>query len=298
MPISKASASFLRYCLDERHLTQHTLNAYRQDLNEFQRHMTPERRTSEIRPEEIVAYHAYLLGQRGLSPATVKRRFACLRQLFTWLVRRKMLTCSPFATIEIQTRLPARLPRSLSAAELRRLIRYRTTLGDKCALAAGLLVATGMRVGELASLQLGNIDIGSGGITILGKGSRERVVFVTDPVLRTELCNYIRSVPDDLFNDRTLFVGRRGLPVKTAQIRHWIRRLGRVAAIKRRVTPHMLRHTAATMLVEVGTDIRLVQRLLGHQSILTTQQYTHVSDRALQTALARADLLRRFGKAA
>jgi integrase/recombinase XerD len=103
---------------------------------------------------------------------------------------------------------------------------------------------------------------------------------------------------DDLFDERKLFVGRCGRPVRTAQIRHWIRRLGTVAGIKRRLTPHMLRHTAATMLVEAGTDIRLVQRLLGHQSILTTQQYTHVSDTALQTALVRADLLRRFGEAA
>lgn len=297
MPIAKAAVSFLRYCLDERHLTNHTLDAYRQDLNEFQRHVTPQRRISEIGPDEIVAYHGYLLGQRGLSPATVKRRFACLRRLFTWLVKRQMLSCSPFATIEIQTRLPRRLPRSLSAAELRSLIRGRTRLGGKCALAAGLLIVTGMRVGELTALQVGDIDTASGVIKIFGKGSRERIVFVTDPVLRMELCDYIGPAAN-VFNERKLLVDRCDRPVRTAQIRQWIRRLGNVAGIKRRLTPHMLRHTAATMLVESGTDIRLVQRLLGHQSILTTQQYTHVSDQALQSALARADILRRFGKAA
>jgi integrase/recombinase XerD len=83
--------------------------------------------------------------------------------------------------------------------------------------------------------------------------------------------------------------------VHAAQIRRWVRRLGVASGIRRRVTPHMLRHTAATMLVEFGTDIRLVQRLLGHQSIVTTQIYTYVNDGALQSALARADLLRRFG---
>jgi len=296
MPVARAIAAFLRYCIDERQLAQHTISAYRQDLTEFQRYFGEARQVADITPEEIVAYHRCLTGQRRLSPATVKRRFACLRTAFTWLIRRKMLDRTPFATIEIQTRLPARLPRGLSAEELRLLILCRKTLGQKCALAAGLLVATGMRVGELASLQLGNIDVTSGLMKILGKGNRERVVFVTDTELWQELRDCVATRPaDQSRSQHKLFVGRDGRPVRAAQIRGWIRRLGIASGLNRRLTPHMLRHTAATMLVESGTDIRVVQRLLGHQSIVTTQLYTHVSDQALQSALVRADLLRRFG---
>ena len=207
-----------------------------------------------------------------------------------------MLPSSPFATIEIQTRLPARLPRTLSAAELRLLVHCRAALGDKYALVLGLLISTGMRVGELASLQLDNIDAASGRIRILGKGNRERIVFVTDGALLDELNDYVTARDaDHSLSERKLFVGKYGRPVHAAQIRRWVRRLGVASGIRRRVTPHMLRHTAATMLVEFGTDIRLVQRLLGHQSIVTTQIYTYVNDGALQSALARADLLRRFG---
>jgi integrase/recombinase XerD len=296
MRVTEIIDTFLDYCSKEKYLSHYTISAYRQDLLEFQSHVGSASNPAEVTPESLIAYHQYLIGYRGLSPATVRRRFACLRAMFAWLVRRKLLNASPFANIEIRTPVPARLPRSLSAAELRLLLRSRAMLGARCALAAGLLIATGMRVGELASLQIVNIDVASGRMRIFGKGSRERIVFITDRALRKELSEYMASRPDDhLTPGRPFFVGKSGQAVSTAQIRRWVRRLGELSGIKRRLTPHMLRHTAATMLVEAGTDIRLVQRLLGHQSIVTTQVYTYVSDLALRSALARADLLRRFG---
>lgn len=131
---------------------------------------------------------------------------------------------------------------------------------------------------------------------ILGKGNRERTVFVTDRGLREELCGYLVSRHGTAAPpDRPLLLSEdRNRPVSAAQIRSAIAELARTAGLTRHVTPHMLRHTAATMLLESGTDIRFVQRLLGHRSILTTQIYTHVSDRALRAAIARADILGNF----
>jgi integrase/recombinase XerD len=171
-------------------------------------------------------------------------------------------------------------------------MRHRAANGIECALAIGLLLATGIRVGELAGLRLDDIDTAGGRLTILGKGGRERTVFVTDASLRDELRRYValRHSAKRSGSNAHLLVDEHGRTLSTARIRNAIVDLARGAGVPRRVTPHMLRHTAATMLLESGTDIRFVQQLLGHRSILTTQIYAHVSDRALRAALMRANI--------
>jgi integrase/recombinase XerC len=294
MHVSAAVEAFLRYCREEKHLAPNTLNAYRQDLDEFRRYIASKRRIETIAPAEILAYRNHLSAERELSPATVKRRLACLRAVFGWCARRDIVAASPFVKIELRIRLPARLPRCLESREVRRLLRRRTALGPNCGLATGLLIATGIRVGELAALRIGDIDTSAGSMRIFGKGSRERTVFVIDPALRDELRGYLGSRHAASGSERRLLIDDRGRPMSAARIRHAIVTLARTAGVQRRVTPHMLRHTAATMLLESGTDIRFVQRLLGHRSIVTTQIYTHVSDRALQAALTRANVLGKF----
>jgi integrase/recombinase XerC len=298
--VSAATDAFLRYCTEEKQLAPNTINAYRQDLAEFRREVAGSRHIEKIDAANILAYRNRLSAERALAPATVKRRLACLRALFAWLVRRDIIDGSPFAKTELRIRLPARLPRCLDRGDLRRLMRHRTAQGPDCALAIALLLATGMRVGELASLRLGDIDAAAGRLKIFGKGSRERTVFVTDGGLRDELRAYVsaRHAGRKQGLESRLLVDERARPLSAARIRHAVARLGRFAGVTRRLTPHMLRHTAATMLLESGTDIRFVQRLLGHRSIVTTQIYTHVSDRALQTALARANILGHFAATA
>jgi len=291
--VSAATEAFLRYCAEEKHLAPNTIIAYRQDLAEFGRDVRGSRQVRAIGPIDVLAYRNRLSTERKLSPATVKRRLACLRALFAWLVRRDVLAASPFAKTELRIRLPARLPRCLNRRDVRRLMRHRAEQGVDYALAIVLLLATGVRVGELTALRLLDVDSGSGRFTIFGKGSRERTVFVTDPRLREEVREYVaeRHGHGVQSVNAHLLVDERGRPLTSARIRHAIAGLGRAAGLERRLTPHMLRHTAATMLLESGTDIRFVQRLLGHRSIITTQIYTHVSDRALQAALARANVL-------
>jgi site-specific recombinase XerD len=295
--VCAATTAFLRYCAEEKQLAPNTVNAYRQDLAEFARDAAASRRVEAIEASDILAYRNRLSAKRGLSPATVKRRLACLRALFAWLVRRDVLDSSPFAKTELRIRIPARLPRCLDSRDLRRLMRRRGVQGPDLSLVIALLLATGMRVGELATLRVDDIDAAAGQLKIVGKGSRERTVFVTDRRLRDELRAYVtdRHGSAGSNSESRLLVDAQGRTLSAARIRHALAALGRSAGIGRRLTPHMLRHTAATMLLESGTDIRFVQRLLGHRSIVTTQIYTHVSDKALRTALARANILGHFG---
>jgi site-specific recombinase XerD len=294
--VSAATEAFLRYCAEEKHLAPNTLNAYRQDLAEFRRLAGGSRRIDAIRASDVLGYRNRLSAERSLSLATIKRRLACLRAMFAWLVRREVIDASPFAKTELRIRLPARLPRCLETRDVRRLMRHRASQGVDCALAIALLLATGMRVGELAGLRLDDVDAVGGRLKIFGKGSRERTVFVTDVRLREELRHYV-ALRHGLAGrpvDARLLIDERGRTISAARIRHAIAGLGRDAGLARHVTPHMLRHTAATMLLESGTDIRFVQRLLGHRSIVTTQIYAYVSDRALRAALVRANI---FGNA-
>jgi site-specific recombinase XerD len=148
-----------------------------------------------------------------------------------------------------------------------------------------------IRVGELCKLRVDDLSSDGSTVRIHGKGSRDRVAYVSDPALRRELCILVQERQRIEGSCDALFVNRFGSIMKPQSIRSRLRRRGIEVGLSRRVTPHMLRHTAATLLIETGVDIRFVQRLLGHSSIATTEIYTHVSDEALRITLERADVL-------
>jgi site-specific recombinase XerD len=154
-----------------------------------------------------------------------------------------------------------------------------------------LMVGTGMRVGELCKIRVEDVSPDGSVLRIHGKGARDRVAYVTDGSLRQDLQRLIEHRRRSQISAGAVFVNRYGAPMRPQSVRTKLRRLASDAGLSRRVTPHMLRHTAATLLIETGVDIRFVQRLLGHSSIATTEIYTHVSDEALRTTLERADVL-------
>lgn len=292
MRLSNASAAFLKHCRLEKHLSRNTLAAYKQDLEESAAYFGSGRDITNVSGTDIIAYHEHLLRKRGLSLVTVKRRMACLRTLFRWLVRRKALSLTPFAEVELSIRLPERLPRALTFEEAATLMKHRDALGREGGLAIAIFIATGIRIGELATLRTDDIDLKAGRLRIVGKGNRERVAFITNPQLLQDLRGYVTSPPRRATAKR-LFTCN-GRPLSARKIRRLVTGVAEAAGIRRRITPHMLRHTAATMLLDSGADIRFVQRLLGHRSITTTEIYTHVSDRSLESAIARADVIGRF----
>jgi site-specific recombinase XerD len=214
---------------------------------------------------------------------------------FRWLSSTKVISGSPLEQFKLTIKQVRRLPRAISRKDLRKLVRgasssTTTTLKSATNLGILLMATTGIRVAELVALRLSDIDTIDGQVRVHGKGSRERTVFVTNSDLLGKLKLHATARLRASSIDGYLFVNQRGAPLTTASFRSRVHKACDASKVRRRVTPHMLRHTAATLLLEEGIDIRIVQRLLGHQSISTTEIYTHVADMTLRKALVRADL--------
>jgi len=293
MDIESVCAEFLTYCKHERQLASNTIAAYDQDLAEFRKAFVG-RDINNICGHELVAYAHRLGTDRALAPTTVKRRVAPLKAMFSRLARQGAIPQNPFGSVDLRLRIPRRLPRCLGTAEIGAMVEASIAGCPTTRLAALLFFCTGIRVSELASVHVGDIDLDQRTIRIFGKGSRERQVFLPDDSLVDLICAYVKDRHQYSETSKRLLLNARGHPTSASCLRNRIKKLATVARLSRVVTPHMLRHTAATALMEAGVDIRFVQRLLGHHSIATTQIYTHVSDRALKAAVLGANVCGRF----
>lgn len=296
--------SFLRHCSVERQLSAHTVRAYTHDLDDFRKFLGGDVAPADIPPTTVSRYLEDMLGRRKLAVTTVRRRFACLRAFFRYGSERDGFA-NPFAALKLQLPRRKRLPRTLSRPEISSLMTSlnlfaaaRSPDDRMLATAVSLMVATGIRVGELCRLSVDDVSPDGASCRIHGKGSRDRVVYVSDPALRSTLKHYAEQRRLCGPAHGAMFLNRQGDAIKPQSIRSRLRRYARQIGLARRVTPHMLRHTAATLLIETGVDIRFVQRLLGHSSIATTEIYTHVSDEALRTTLERANILAMLGGSA
>ena len=315
MQFCVAIDEFLRFCTLERQLSAHTLAAYDADLNDFGKWIRARTRSAadpqtaptgglvaDISTTTLKHYLEDMVGTRRLAVATVRRRFACLRAFFRRAAARGGVA-DPFADWRPLLPRRKRLPRTLSRSETQFLLAGRAA--NAGARATGetpfdtivrLLVVTGMRVGELCRLRIEDVAPDGSVLRIFGKGARDRVAYVTDAGLRQDLRRIVEQRRRSAAaGGGALFLNRHGAPLRPQSVRAKLKRLARDAGLGRRVTPHMLRHTAATLLIETGVDIRFVQRLLGHSSIATTEIYTHVSDEALRRTLERADVLGALG---
>jgi site-specific recombinase XerD len=301
MLLDAAVTVFLRHCSVERQLSQHTLQAYAGDLSDFRRFMPAESGLASITQAILTQYLTDMLERRKLAIATVRRRFACLRAFVRRFVALELAT-DVFARWRLQLPRRKRLPRALSAPEVSSLLRGfasrkpadEPSRETRSSTAVRLMIATGIRVGELCKLRVDDVSPDGRSFRIHGKGARDRVAYVSDVELRADLEKLVRWHQANGGAGGNLFLNRRGLSMKPQSVRSELRRYSTRAGTARRITPHMLRHTAATLLIERGVDIRFVQRLLGHSSIATTEIYTHVSDEALRTTLERADVLGSF----
>jgi site-specific recombinase XerD len=298
MDLRSSIKEFLRFCVVERQLSPHTIQAYGCDLADFESWF---RRQADVKQASTATLKRYLedmIGERRLSASTIRRRFACLR---TYFRREAKLGRGddPFSGWQLHLPKRKRLPRALSQGEMSALL----SALDSCVTAGALtgdpplrmairlMVATGIRIGELCTLSVRDVSPDGSTVRIHGKGSRDRVAYISDVHFRAELQAVIEERQRHAGESTPLFVNLRGSAMRPRSIRAKLRRWARHAGINRHVTPHMLRHTAATLLIERGVDIRIVQRLLGHSSIATTEIYTHVSDSALRSALERVNVL-------
>jgi site-specific recombinase XerD len=295
--ISEACDEFLRECANVRKLSEHTVRAYRLDLTRFTRFAGRRALVTSFDRTTLNQYVEHLFTEHKLKETSTKRHVASLRSLFRWLEDAGHLADDPFRGARLRIRLPRRLPRVLSRAELAAILEHPQPpdfASFTARVAAELLFATGVRVAELASLRDEDIDLTAGVITIIGKGSRQRRVYIPDADIRELMIAYraarsvVASSPD------RFLVNSRGNPASPQYIRRLVRELAESAALTRRVTPHMFRHSIATYLLEEGVDIRYVQRLLGHRSIVTTEMYTQVADAALKSRVVERHPRRRI----
>jgi integrase/recombinase XerD len=288
---AESAAAYVRRLKNARDPSEHTLRAYASDLRDYSRFLAA-RGLCPRRGETVLAYAGHLLEERAAAPRTLRRRMACLRGFYKDLVRIGSLERTPFAELEMQLPRARSLPRALGRDDARLLARaaWRAAGEGEAGPAAAVLImlSAGLRVGEVVRLRPQDFEGEGGGLHVRGKGRRERRVFVVDPRLAALLAR-LAARPGAL---SLCGPGSGGWATQAA--RRWVARLAAEAGIGRKVTPHMLRHSCATLLLEDGVDLRVLQRLLGHENIATTALYAHVGDTGLRNALTQAGLLARL----
>jgi site-specific recombinase XerD len=312
MQVSQAREEYVRWLLITRDLSPHTIRAYDSDIATFERYLGIRARVDDIDRDRLVAF----IGEQraaGLCSRSIRRRASGLRGFCNWLRSRRMLDSDPWGGSTVAVGRSRKLPRILPAHELERLVLFlRRAAGvdgasysvevldrpHECTtlLAVVLMVATGVRVNEVVSIKCRDIDLPGRSLRIVGKGSRERQVFLTNAWLQGLTRTYLSTRSALGIDHAHLLFNRHYDPLTAPAMRSRLVKAARDAGLPARVTPHMLRHTAATQLIEAGVDIRYIQRLLGHASLSTTEIYTHVSDRALRRVLSDADVLGRLAE--
>jgi integrase/recombinase XerD len=304
----EASTAFRRF-LDHyefaRHVSPHTVRAYAGDLADFSEFLGRGAELTSVDRDTIRAYARALRVVRELKETTIRRRLATLKVLFRWLEREGLSSTEPIQRLDVSVRLPRRLPRALPTAELRQLL-HTTELAYRSAekpdrfdallthFVVVTLLTTGLRVGELVAVRKGDVTAEFGAIQVRGKGNRERRVYASGGQALATLERYLAARLTITATHDALLCTRTGGTVTADHVRRRLSRAAIRAHIERWVTPHMLRHSAATQLIEAGVDIRFVQQLLGHASIATTQIYTQVSDPSLRERLSTANTIGRI----
>lgn len=280
------SAAFLNYVQVERGLAANTLAAYRRDLEKFAA-FCQQRKLALGRVDRgaVVDFLGWLY-RNGLDSRSVARTLVTLRNFFRFLRQENVVRHNPTEHIE-SPRLWKRLPKFLTLEEVEGLLATpddTTPLGVRDRAMLEVLYATGLRVSELVNLKVSDVQLEAGVLRCLGKGNKERVV----PLGRKATAaveTYLREARPRLTRRRSsqhLFVSRRGTGMTRQNFWRLLRAWARGAGVRTRLSPHVLRHSFATHLLERGADLRSVQLLLGHADISTTQIYTHVAQERLK----------------
>jgi len=276
--------AFLDALWMERGLSANTLQAYRSDLRHFLQWLHA--RGGRLSGTGAADVQAFLAQQGGRSVRTVARRLSTLRRLFQYLLRTGRVHVDPTANVE-SPRLGRSLPKSMTEAEVEALLQApdsRADAGMRDRAMLELLYATGLRVSELVGLRMDQVNLRQGVVRVLGKGGKERLVPLGEEAV-SWLERYLGAARPALLRHQpgsTLFPGNRGTPLTRQAFWHAIKRHARKAGIAGNISPHVLRHAFATHLLNHGADLRVVQMLLGHADISTTQIYTHVARERLK----------------
>jgi integrase/recombinase XerC len=277
-------AAFLRHLASEQDASPHTLRSYRADLLEFVQHAGHGDSPDWLAAVDARTVRAFLvrLHERGLDAVTIARKLAAVRSWFRFLVRRGVLERNVAREVR-GPRMPKKLVSFLTIDEATVLMDGKPAAGPGRARDAAvleLLYASGLRVSELVGLDLDDVDRARQTVRVLGKGRKERIVPYGGRAA-SALAAHLTTRGDAR---GPLFANRRGGRLTVRSIHSIVRRRARACGITRRVSPHTLRHTFATHLLDAGADLRMIQELLGHSRLSTTQRYAHVGTDQLMRA--------------
>jgi len=277
---------FLRYIETERGASRHTVRAYRKDLETFFKCINSG--AGVVESTDVRAFIAEQIGS-GLRKSTVSRRLATVRSFFRFLHREGYVKANP-ARLVNAPKLPRLLPKFLSVDEAFSLVERPEGIGflavrDRAILE--LLYASGLRVSELSGLNIDDLNMNEGLVKARGKGKKERIVPVGKKAIDALRAYLIERVLLQK-KDRALFLNRNGGRLTDRGIRRIVVKYARAMLLDSKIGPHTLRHTFATHLLQGGADLRVIQELLGHSSLSTTQRYTHLDVTHLMDIYDRA----------
>jgi len=282
--LKPAIDNYLDYCEYLKKLNAKSIKAYTIDLEQLRLYTTSVDIPAKA---ELSAYIVHL--HKTCSPKTAKRKMASIRAFFNYLEFEDILTENPIKKIKTKFRQPKVLPRIIPLEIIESVLRaayqeleqaqtpYEVNTAMRDAAIIELLFATGMRVSELCSLKAESIDLNNGAIRIMGKGSKERVLQIGNQDTLSFLRRYAEKNAANIQESGFFFVNRLTFHISEQSVRFLITRLCDKAGVGQHITPHMFRHSFATLLLEEDVDIRYIQQMLGHSSIVTTQIYTQVT---------------------
>lgn len=287
---------YLEYIQGTKNVSHHTVNNYRRDIEQFLEFL---RRLSAgdfmFKAVDVFLARRYLasLVSRDYSRKTVARHIAALRSFFRYLCRIQLIESNPFVGIRTP-KLERRLPQFLDVPEMEDLLKLPppTVLGRRDSALLELLYGAGVRVSELVGLSLRNLDLSEQYILVFGKGSKERLIPIGRMAVKA-ISSYLQESRPSLQRKHAestdaLFLNHNGTPLSDRSVRRILDKYVTSLAVHKRVTPHTLRHSFATHLLDNGADLRSVQELLGHVSLKTTQVYTHISSERLLSVYRNA----------
>jgi len=298
MTLKTAIAEFLLHCKFEKNLSPKTLKAYEIDLTQLHKFLNLKNLVIDISKEDL---KSYLVSLSSLKPKSIKRKVATMKALFNYLEYEDKIVANPFRKIRIKIKEPQTLRGVLELREVIKILKLsyqnRSIIKDKSSYAyfesvrnivvLELLFSTGARVSEIADIKSECVNLRSGTIIIKGKGNKERIIQICNAetlfILQEyfNLCKDYKPKPTNWF-----LLNRFNNKLSDQSIRAIVHNICTKAEIPRPITPHIFRHTFATLLLERDVDIRYIQALLGHSSITTTQIYTHVTRRRQRQILA------------
>ena len=276
---------FSRWLESEKGYSEHTVSGYRRDLFEFTSYLGDDRPADNVKGSDVRGFVSSLHGRNN--PATVSRKLSALRSFFKFLQREKIVVDDPLTGIS-GPKMGRSIPVFLTVDEVFLLLEApdkRDSLMGRDRAVLELLYSTGMRVAELVSRDIEDLDFDNEMLRVRGKGNKERLVPVGRPAI--EAVNRWLTERQALIMDRlkrrhdaeteALFLNGRGSRLTTRSVERLVRKYAERCGFRNQVTPHALRHSFATHLLEMGADLRVVQELLGHASLSTTQRYTHLT---------------------